>query len=211
MTELLTVRGVHKSFGTHRVLAVNNLALGRGECALLRGDNGSGKTTLLKILAGLLPADGTEAWFFNGVRCRPTRHGIGGVVYLHQTPYMLAGSVRSNVHFAARCAGAAAARGDEALHWAGLAAQSGVLAHHLSGGMQRRLALARVWAAQPLLCLLDEPTAHLDDQGVALAHELVAALKYRGGSAIVAAHHGEDFCADVEWFLHNGEVRAAAQ
>ena len=202
MSDMLSIRGVHKSFDGRQVLAVENFSVARGGRALLYGINGSGKTTLLKILAGLLPA-GVAEWQFADRRQRTTRHGIAGAVLLHQTPYMFAASVRDNV----AVAGGGAARVDAALTWAGLAAAAGQAARSLSGGMRQRVSLARAWAAQPQLCLLDEPLAHLDAAGAALVAALVAELQQQGAAVVIAAPSPTGQVPhDVSWQLRAGKL-----
>lgn len=205
MSDMLSIRGVRKSFGGRQVLAVEHFSVARGSCALLCGNNGSGKTTFFKILAGLLPAT-VEEWRFGGRPQPQTWRGIAGAVLLHQAPYMFAASVRDNVAVAVSGADTAA-RINAALAWAGLSAVAGQAARSLSGGMQQRLSLARARAARPQLCLLDEPLAHLDDTGEALVRELAADLRQRGAAVVIAAPSPDGKIShDVVWRLREGKL-----
>ncbi|MBE8157777.1 MAG: ATP-binding cassette domain-containing protein [Betaproteobacteria bacterium] len=156
---MLKVFGLCKSFGGRRVLAGADFCLAAAECAFVGGKNGGGKTTLLKILAGLLAEDSATKWEFDSAAKKPP-HGAAGAVLLHQVPYMFSATVRANVAMAA-----GGARADAALRWAGLSEIAGRFARELSGGERARVALARAFAAAPKLCLLDEPSAHMDSAG----------------------------------------------
>ncbi len=141
-----------------RVTALSSVTLRvlPGECVALVGSNGSGKSTLLRLLHGLQrPSTGT-------LSCDPSvRQAM-----VFQRPFMLRTSARNNVALGLWMAGAhwSAAREQalEGLQRVGLAALAGRPARTLSGGQQRRVALARAWVRRPGLLLLDEPTASLD-------------------------------------------------
>ena len=80
----------------------------------------------------------------------------------------------------------------------------------LSGGQRQRLALARTFYGDPAVVILDEPNAHLDAEGVEALNRAVAALKARGGAAVIVAHHPGVFaqCEQVLAMEH-GQVRQA--
>ena len=162
----------------------------RGESVVLTGENGSGKTTLLKILAGLLQADNAKVLMFDGTNNHPRI--APQVSYLHQTPYMFAASVRANIEYGLRRLNlpraARESRAQEAMQWAGVSHLSNEHAPNISGGEQRRTALARIRALRPRLCLLDEPSAHLDTKGAARVEELIAQMTNKESSVITASH-----------------------
>ena len=164
---------------------ITGLQLGPGEVVLVLGDNGAGKTTLLRLLAGLLPADADAKLFWQGKQVNSLRPGRD-VTYLHQQPRLWARSVRANVVYVLRLHNRPPADADAILAWAGLSAVADQYADQLSGGQERRLALARVHATAAPLVLLDEPTTHLDATGVsaveAMVHDMAAA-----GRTVVAA------------------------
>ena len=180
--EMLRVRGLQKSFGARRVLSADFFVVNKGECALIFGDNGCGKTTFLKILAGLLKPDAIADYCFNGFARLPPC-GANGAALLHQTPFMFSASVRANVAIAA----SGNAKIDDALNRAGLSGLSSANARDLSGGERARVSLARAHAANMQLCLMDEPAAHLDADGQALAADLIHSVLRRNASVVVAA------------------------
>lgn len=206
---MLHIRGMRKRFGGGRTLSAESFAVRAGECALVFGDNGCGKTTFLKILAGLLAPDSVSEWRLGGRECARARGGrIPGAVLLHQTPYMFAASARANVAMAA----ADNARADAALEWAGLSRAAATPARELSGGERARISLARARAADMQLCLMDEPAAHLDAEGLALAADLICDLQKRGAAVVVANPSRETAIPhDRAWRLCGGQLIPSAQ
>jgi len=181
-----------KRFGSRELFVIPQLRLGEGESLHLSGENGAGKTTLMKILSGLdKPCEGrvqvtpkTRRWWSG--RIHPE------VIYLHQTPYIFAGSVADNVGYGLRlrrCKPEVRNRKiRQALVWARLEHLSEQPAHSLSGGEKQRLALARAWILEPKLLFLDEPTANLDSQSVATVASLVGAMLQGGTTVMISSH-----------------------
>lgn len=148
--------GAGVRFGAVQALQALDLRIAAGEVVALVGANGSGKSTLLRLLHGLQqPSSGQ-------VRGVPAR----SQAMLFQRPYLLRTSAQRNVALALWLRGTpwrqACAQALLALQRVGLTEQAARSAHALSGGQQQRLALARAWALQPQVLLLDEPTASLD-------------------------------------------------
>lgn len=144
-----------------------DLQLQRGDRVWLQGPSGSGKSALIDALMGLRPIDGD--WQLNGKAVRHLKGLSGSVALLTQRPVLLPGSVFDNVSLG-RVDRSAAARAIDSVglsDW--LAQQPNGLDTELgefpplSGGQAQRLAIARLWALQPELVLLDEPTAHLSE------------------------------------------------
>jgi ABC-type multidrug transport system ATPase subunit/ABC-type multidrug transport system permease subunit len=197
--ELLTVSGVAKSFGgrllpflperpVSPVLRDVSFGLGRGEIMTLHGPNGSGKTTLLKIVAGLVSPEtgtvelskGSSVAFASGEERSlwwrlSARHNLG----LFGSLYGL--SAREN-----------AARAGELLTAVGLRDDGATAVRLLSAGQRQRILVARALMGGPDVLLLDEPTSHMDEEGVAQVWALLTEFAARGGAVVVATHRPED-------------------
>jgi len=168
--------------------------IGEGECLALVGPNGSGKTTFLKALNGLL-APRAGSLLFLGEPVTASAELRRRSVYLHQSPYILAGSVSYNVLYGARARGLGSAeaqvRARAALALLGLGDFGHRHSRALSGGEAQRVALARALASGADILLLDEPTASADS---ASANLVLAALRARrdAGDTIVFSTHDPD-------------------
>jgi ABC-type Mn2+/Zn2+ transport system ATPase subunit len=149
-----------------------------GRITLLMGANGSGKTTLLKTIAGLLPPIAG--------RVRPSLSmGKGGVVFVHSTPFLFAGTVGKNLRVVTTDEGLARqslARLDVESLW-----EHDV--RTLSSGQRQRVAIARALAVGPRLLLVDEPEGGLDRQAVeSWRRVLEEAIAQRTFTVVIASH-----------------------
>lgn len=155
-TTLFELRDVDVDFGNVPALRKVSLTIRAGECVALVGANGSGKSTLLRLLHCLLQP--TRGQAFCVARKRQAM--------LFQQPYLLRTSVLNNVALGLWLRGTrwreARAQARPALARVGMEALATRSAKALSGGQQQRLAMARAWALNPEVLLLDEPTASLD-------------------------------------------------
>ena len=146
----MLLQDIHLALGTQPLLQGAELGVGAGERICLVGRNGSGKSTLLKVAAGLLQSDSGTRFLQPGttVRYLPQEPDLAG--YATTLDYVQGGL----------------GPGDDAYRAMALLDQLGLTGNedpaHLSGGQQRRCALARTLAPSPDLLLLDEPTNHLD-------------------------------------------------
>lgn len=192
---VVVATGLQLSYGGTPVLTDANLIVEPGAELALTGRSGSGKTTLLLILAGLLkPASGTVRW--PGLDSDPAvRRSQVGLVF--QAPSLLPElTAAENVTLPLRLRGAsteqARAATRTALSVVGLLDAADALPAQLSGGMQQRVAVARVLAGTPRLVLADEPTGALDRDS---AFTVLSALRDHvtaAGGALVVATHDED-------------------
>ena len=173
--------------GERLLFAGLSFAVSPGQMLVLRGPNGSGKTSLLRLSAGLLPAaQGHLTW--QGQRVEDAHDLARHLAWLgHAEALKPALTVRENLSFWARFAGRAGAV-DAALAALDLVALADLPARFLSAGQRRRVALARLVAADRKLWLLDEPTTALDSAAVALFAALLRAHLAAGGLAIAATH-----------------------
>jgi tungstate transport system ATP-binding protein len=164
------------NFGARLALAPLTLQILPGESVALVGANGSGKSTLLRLLHGVLqPTAG-----------RLLASAGSTQAMLFQRPFMLRTTACNNVALALFLKGhgwgQAKALAEHALVRVGLQAQAAQPARTLSGGQQQKLALARAWALQPQMLLLDEPTASLDPHAKREVEQLMADFMADGRS-----------------------------
>ncbi|HEY7917721.1 MAG TPA: heme ABC exporter ATP-binding protein CcmA [Acidimicrobiales bacterium] len=187
---VLFLHGAVALSGRFPLLAGVDLEVAAGETVLIDGPNGAGKTSLLRVCAGLVPlVSGRVAVFgLDPVRRRTqVRRRIGLLAHAAHLYDDL--TVRENVRFAVRAAGADTVRIDGACDRLGL---SGRLlktsASKLSAGQRRRVALAVLAARWPELWLLDEPHAGLDASARQTLDELVAEAAAGGATVVIASH-----------------------
>jgi len=155
----ITLDAVSVQLGAQQALKGVSLRIAAGERVALVGSNGSGKSSLLRTLHGLVPPTQGQVTQAPGVR----------QAMLFQRPHMLRLSALNNVALGLwldRARGlnwsAAQELALQAMQRVGLQSVARQNGRQLSGGQQQRLALARAWARQPDVLLLDEPTASLD-------------------------------------------------
>ncbi len=164
-----------KSFGAREVLGALTLSVTRGERLAILGPSGIGKSTLLRILAGL------------DRDYRGRLEGADRLAVVFQEPVLLPWrDAVANITLPTGC-NAAIAR--DWLGQVGLAGHEGKFPRQLSLGQQRRLALARAFAAGPDILLMDEPFASLDAGTCARMVALTAALLTRTGAGLVLVTH----------------------
>ena len=192
-------RDISKRFGSKLVLDQTALNIASHDCILITGKNGAGKTTLLRIIAGLekpgkcdvsLDDAAPESWQKTRKRLLKT------VMYLHQQPYMLAGSLRRNVEYAARLNPALVDRESsvcKAIQWAALDGLESQSAASLSGGQKQRVALTRARLRDPQILLLDEPTANLDSESRERTMQMLQEFRDSGTAIVIVSHDPEVF------------------
>ncbi|WP_199258676.1 ATP-binding cassette domain-containing protein [Paracoccus binzhouensis] len=164
-----------KSFGARPVLGALSLAVSRGERLAILGPSGIGKSTLLRILAGLDRA------------YRGRLDGADRLAVVFQEPVLL--PWRDAVANIAIPTGCDAATARDWLAQVGLAGHEAKFPRQLSLGQQRRLALARAFAAAPDILLMDEPFASLDAETAGRMLALTDALLTRSGAGLVLVTH----------------------
>lgn len=220
-TEVLRVEGVTKRFGDKVVLDGLNLGVEAGENLAVLGRSGTGKSVLLKILTGLLVPDAGRVAIWgqptNGLSEEgwlPIRRRMGMV--FQSSALFDAMSVFDNVAFPLReIAGRPEAEirtiVEERLDWVGLSGTGDMPPSELSGGMRRRVALARTIAANPEFVLYDEPTAGLDPATGRMISRLIRDLDARIKSTSIVVTHDLE-CAQTaasRWvFLSHGRLLA---
>lgn len=213
MTARLVFRNVGRTFrsGRETTVAVKDitLALERGSFTAVVGRSGCGKSTLLNIAAGL---DTSHEGFF----AREPANAI--LACLFQQPRLLPWqSACRNVAFVLETRGVrkreARRRAEEMLDVVGLGAAAGKFPAQLSGGMQQRVSLARAFAVDPDLLLMDEPFSALDELTAArLREELVALCARKERTVLLVTHNIHEACYLAERVIvlssHPGTVVA---
>ncbi len=197
MTQVLSVRGLVKSYGERTVLDGVDLDVAEHEVVVLIGASGSGKSTLLKCVDLLEDIDDGQI-FLDGedisdprVDADAARRSMGMVFQqFNLFPHM---KVLDNVTLAPRVVHRrdrheADERGRELLARVGLADKADAYPDKLSGGQQQRVAIARALAYDPRLLLLDEITSALDPELVGEVLDLVGELAASGRTIVMATH-----------------------
>jgi phospholipid/cholesterol/gamma-HCH transport system ATP-binding protein len=214
---IVEVREVWKAFDEKPVLRGISLTLDKGTTLAVMGGSGSGKTVLLRTIDGLLAPDDGEVWLFgiriDGMReeqLLPLRRRAG---YVFQSAALFDSlSVFENVAFPLRehtrlGEGEITDRVHHFLALVGLPSIDDVLPGELSGGMRKRVGIARTLVTEPEVVFFDEPTAGLDPTNAKLVAELINELK-KGvcDTSIVVTHDLElaDAVADRMAILYQG-------
>ena len=190
---VLSVQGLVKRYGGHDVVRGLSFEIRRGECFGLLGPNGAGKTTTLRCCLGLVePDDGTIELCGEPVpkAAREARVRVGVVPQADNLDPDF--SVTENLVVYGRYFGIDRATLDaripKLLEFAGLAAKAKAQLRTLSGGMKRRLTLARALVNDPELLILDEPTTGLDPQARHLIWDGLRHLMSLGKTILLTTH-----------------------
>jgi len=197
---LLEIADLSHTFGHVRVLDGLSLRLARGEIFGLLGPNGCGKSTTLRVLTGLLLPDAGEL-FLSGKSVAPggreLRKRIGVVFQSSSLDQRL--SARENLGLFATLqrlpAASAKLRIADALEFAQLQERADDPVTQLSGGMKRRLELARALLHEPALLLLDEPTTGLDEPSFRRTWQRIVGLRERTQLSVLLTTHRADEAA----------------
>jgi putative ABC transport system ATP-binding protein len=219
---LVSIRGLHKDYpapgGRTSALAGISLAIGRGAVCAIVGPSGSGKSTLLGILGGLDAPSAGEVYVgvFALHRMSPaerTRYRAAHVGFVFQSNNLVpvlsaAENVALPLTLHGWSARARMRRVMTLLDALGLRAEADRRPGELSGGQQQRVAIARALAAEPMLVLADEPTAHLDSQtGRGVMAVLRAINRDRKATLVFSTHDPAlESVADQRIVLRDGAV-----
>lgn len=203
---ILTIRGLHKSFGDNHVLRGIDLDVQQGDCIAILGASGSGKSTFLRCLNFMeIPSDGaiTHAGKTIGTerlgkpRAYPedeltkVRQKVGMVfqqfnLFPHKT---VLGNITEGLRIVqGKNKASSEARAREELARVGLAEKADEYPSRLSGGQKQRVAIARALALAPELMLFDEPTSALDPELVGEVLNVIRGIADEGRTMLLVTH-----------------------
>ena len=216
---MISVKGLTKQIGSQQILRGIDLDIRQGETMVVLGRSGGGKSVLLKHLIGLMNPTSGEVWIEGkqivGLSERallPIRKRVG---MMFQSGALFDSlTVAENVAFPLREAGirdaaVIAEKVAQALEVVSLTGHETKKPENISGGMKKRVALARVIINEPACVLYDEPTAGLDPVVSDSIDHLIRRLQKRMGmTSIVVTHDmkSASFIADRVAYLHQGEI-----
>jgi cystine transport system ATP-binding protein len=224
MSDLLTVRDVHKAFGDLQVLKGITFEVSAGSVTAVIGPSGSGKTTVLRTLNALDQADSGEitvgdvAVDFGRPVDRATlarfRAQSGMVFQAHNLfPHktVLQNIIEGPVIVQKRPKAEAVEEARRLLAQVGLAEKADQYPYQLSGGQQQRVGIARALALRPKLMLFDEPTSALDPELVGDVLRVIKDLASQGWTMVIVTHEIRfaQQVADQVLFIDGGTVLEA--
>ncbi|MGM0501080.1 MAG: ABC transporter ATP-binding protein [Bacillota bacterium] len=213
MSEAINIENLNKNYGDVQALKDVNLTINKGEFFGLLGPNGAGKSTLIGVLGGLVNKDSGQVTVLgNNVvqNYRKTKKSLGivpqEVVF---DPYF---NVRETLEIQSGYFGVANNddRIDEILEALGLKYKEDTNIRGLSGGMKRRLLIAKALVHNPEIIVLDEPTAGVDVELRNSLWQYVTKLNQAGKTIILTTHYleeAEQLCDRIA-ILNEGEVVA---
>ena len=197
MPSIVSAEALTKCYAGQTVVDKISLQIRQGECFGLLGPNGAGKTTTLRMLLGMTPPDSgqLEVLGYPIPQQGPTMRRMLGVV-AQQDNLDPDFTVVENLRIYAGYFGIRLGEGDPRiktlLAFASLEHKAGARIDELSGGMKRRLAIARALVNDPQLVILDEPTTGLDPQARQLIWQRLRALLNEGRSLILTTHYMDE-------------------
>ncbi len=201
--ETLSVGNLRKSYGDTAVLAGLTFELRPGECYGLLGPNGAGKTTTLRCALGLAEPDAGEIRLCGlpvPARAREARMRVGIVPQMDNLDpdFTAAENLLVYGRYFGMKEREVRERIPRLLEFAGLAGRADAKINTLSGGMKRRLTLARALVNDPDVLFLDEPTTGLDPQARHLIWERLKQLLQQGKTVLLTTH----FMDEAERLCH---------
>ncbi len=210
----IEVKSLTRYFGKSKAVDEMSFSLRRGEVCAFLGPNGAGKTTTIKMMTGLLEPDSGQV-LYEKTENRSDRHELRrliGVVPQHNNVDRELTSVENlKVHgLLYKMRGADLARAiDECLEFAGLTEHKDKPASKLSGGMKRKLVIARALMHKPKILFLDEPTVGLDPHSRRKMWSFLNKInKERNCTIFLTTHYIEEAerLADRVIFIDSGKI-----
>ena len=182
------------SFNHKPALQIENLSLSSGKIYVLMGPNGSGKTTLLKILNGLLKVNkGMVSYKGSDIQTEQYIKIRQETAFVHQNPLLLTGTVEKNLSFGMKIKKIPEKefiqRLKESIDSMGLQGYEKRKHTDLSIGEIQRIAISRAISLSPVVLLLDEPTANLDQESIERLELIIKNMKDQGKTVIFSSHN----------------------
>ena len=212
---MIRIENLTKNYGAIQALKGVSLEVGEGELFAYLGPNGSGKTTTIKILTGLANPTSGDAYVhgYHVVReALEAKRQCGLVPQTINLDHEL--TVQENLDIHGRLfhmvARERAARIDELLDYIGIRERRNSPIKHLSGGLKRRVMVARAMMHAPKILFLDEPTVGLDPTIRRRIWSLVKSIQQGGATIFLTTHYIEEaeFLAERVAFLDEGRIVA---
>lgn len=219
---IISIKNLHKSFGKNEVLKGVNLTVNKGEDLVILGRSGSGKSVTIKCLVGLVAADkgeinvfGTNITNLKNNELNPIRMRVG---FMFQNGALYDSmSIRQNLTFTLKHHTQDLSEEQiekkiiEALENVGLKDAIDKMPAELSGGMRKRIALARTIIIEPEIILYDEPTSGLDTITSREISELILSIQKKFKTTSIIITH-DMACAKITgnriMILNNGIIHA---
>src|SRR6476469_9111164 len=211
---LLRIAHLTKKFGDATVVDDLSLEIMPGECLGVIGPNGAGKTTTIRVCLGLTGADDGTVEAFGlplPAEVRKAKERIGVVTQFDSLDpdFTCAENLRVYGAYFGLARSVIDERVPKLLDFAALQSKAGAKPGELSGGMRRRLSLARALVNDPRLLLLDEPTTGLDPQARHLMWERLQVLLQQGKSILLTTHfmdEAERLCSRLIVLDHGRKI-----
>ena len=218
-SNIVTLDNVELSFGDKKVLDHVSLAVAPQERLVIIGQSGAGKTTILRLILGILKPDTGSVFFKNNEISRMTDHELEsirrriGMVY-QDAALLSSMTVRENLalpleELTDKTPGEIDRIVEEKLEMVEMAGEDKLMPFELSGGMRKRVGLARALVMEPELILFDEPTQGLDPVIGALIDELIIDLTERTKTTSIIVTHLMDSAFHVATrlaMLYRGKI-----
>lgn len=212
---------VHKAFDDKKVLRGINLAVKEGELVSILGPSGCGKSVTLKHIIGILKADAGEVWVDGNNVASLNRDGLQELrkrfgVLFQSAALFDSMSVKENVAFSLRMHSKMSEheidrRVAECLEMVELSGSQALDPDELSGGMRKRVGLARAIAMHPGYILYDEPTTGLDPKTALVIGDLIVRLQRQLRITAIVVTHDVKLALEISdriALLHEGKVAA---
>jgi lipooligosaccharide transport system ATP-binding protein len=215
LTIVIEARDLRKTYGDVQALKGISFSIAKGECFGFLGHNGAGKSTTMRMLYGLSSVE--HGWLRllgeqihltpPHVKCQlgvvPQEDNLDPDLSVMENLQVYGGFFGLSYHQARE-------RGLELLSFMGLSGKEKANVEELSGGLKRRLVIARALMNRPSIIILDEPTTGLDPQARRLVWQKLRLLKAEGVTLILTTHYMEEATqlCDRLVIMHEGEVLA---